>query len=170
MFKYDFDVVLNVSFIKVVFMFSLPQPFICQWAITDSVIDHYGHVNNVAYVKQIETTAWLHSNALGLSIEQYQAIDRGMAIRTHALQYHQPLHLGEQVQCATWITRCDGKATLTRQFEMYSEQKSAIVFSATTEFVCIALSSGKIRRMPDLFRNAYLPAVFPNDQISVAVQ
>jgi len=31
-------------------MFSLPQPFISQWAITDSVIDHYGHVNNVAYV------------------------------------------------------------------------------------------------------------------------
>ena len=151
-------------------MFSLPQPFISQWAITDSVIDHYGHVNNVAYVKQIETTAWLHSNALGLSIEQYQAIDRGMAIRTHALQYHQPLHLSEQVHCATWITQCDGKATLTRQFEMYSEQKSTIVFSATTEFVCIALSSGKIRRMPELFRDAYLPAVIAPEQLSMVVK
>jgi len=93
-----------------------------------------------------------------------------MAIRSHVLQYHQPLHLSEQVHCATWITQCDGKATLTRQFEMYSEQKSTIVFSATTEFVCIALSSGKIRRMPELFRDAYLPAVLAPGQPSVAVK
>jgi len=148
-------------------MFSLAQPFITPWTIIDADIDHYGHVNNVAYVKQIETTAWLHSNALGLTIEQYQAIDRGMAIRTHALAYHQPLHLGEHVQCATWITQCDGKARLTRQFEMYSEQKSAIVFSATTEFVCIALSSGTIRRMPELFKQAYLPALICPEQQGV---
>ena len=53
---------------------------------------------------------------------------------------------------------------------MYSEQKSTIEFSATTEFVCIALSSGKIRRMPELFRDAYLPAVIAPEQPSMAVK
>ena len=90
-------------------MFSLPAPFTCSWHITPALIDHYGHVNNVAYVKQIETVAWLHSNNLGLSIEQYKALDRGMAIRTHHLEYHHPLHLDDTVTCATWITYVTAK-------------------------------------------------------------
>lgn len=139
-------------------MFSLPAPFTCQWHITDELIDHYGHVNNVAYVKQIETTAWRHSNHLGLTIEQYQALDRGMAIRTHHLEYHQPLHLNDIVECATWIIECDGKASLTRRFEMVNTATQKCVFSAETQFICIALSTGKIKRMPPDFVNAYTSA------------
>lgn len=139
-------------------MFSLPNPFTCQWQITEEMIDHYGHVNNVAYVKQIETTAWLHSNSLGLSIGQYQALDRGMAIRTHHLEYHHPLHLNDNVICATWITLCDGKASLHRRFEMVNTATGHCVFSAETQFICIALSTGKIKRMPGEFIEAYSTA------------
>ena len=136
-------------------MFSLPAPFTCSWHITPALIDHYGHVNNVAYVKQIETVAWLHSNNLGLSIEQYKALDRGMAIRTHHLEYHHPLHLDDTVTCATWITLCDGKASLHRRFEMVNLNTGQCVFSAQTQFICIALSTGKIKRMPPVFTEAY---------------
>jgi len=46
----------------------LPKPFICKWIVQPEQIDHYQHANNVAYVSQLEATAWAHSSALGLSI------------------------------------------------------------------------------------------------------
>ena len=69
----------------------LPNPFVIPWTIAKGHIDHYNHANNVAYVSQLEQTSWAHSNALGLSIEQYQALDRGMAIR---LAVHIPIMKG----------------------------------------------------------------------------
>ncbi|WP_100642874.1 acyl-CoA thioesterase [Alteromonas facilis] len=133
----------------------LPKPFIEPWTIGPEVIDHYGHVNNVAYISRIERLAWAHSNALGLSIEQYQAIDRGMAIRRHEVDYLLPCHEGQTIHCATWIIACDKRLTLSRQFQFICEERQKTVFQARTDFICIALSSGMPKRMPDSFKQAY---------------
>lgn len=135
--------------------FSQPRPFTCQWEITSDLIDHYGHVNNVAYVKQLEVTAWRHSNALGLTIAAYQKIDRGMAIIEHHIKYLGAVLVNDEVICATWITQCDKRFTLTRYFEFYSMSKQTIILKAETKFACIALSSGKPKRLPELFVTPY---------------
>ena len=135
--------------------FSKPQAFTCKWDIDTSLIDHYGHVNNVAYVKQLEVTAWRHSNALGLTIEAYQEIDRGMAIIEHHIKYLGAVLLDDVVICATWITHCDKRLTLTRYFEFYSMAKQKIILQAETKFACIALSSGKPKKMPEQFVTPY---------------
>ena len=132
-----------------------PDPHIVDWQIEANVIDHYGHVNNVAYVSQIEHVAWSHSNALGLTIEQYQNIDRGMAIRHHDIDYLLPCHEGQTLACATWIVECDRRLMLTRQFEFICRERHKPVFRAKTQFVCIALSSGMPKRMPELFKTTY---------------
>lgn len=135
------------------------SPFVFDWHIDDGVIDHYGHVNNVAYISKIEELAWAHSNALGLTIEQYQAIDRGMAIKRHEVDYLLPCHDQQTIACATWIVACDKRLSLAREFEFICRQRQRVVFAARTEFVCIALSSGAPKRMPDIFKNTYGPAV-----------
>ncbi|MET1218045.1 MAG: thioesterase family protein [Glaciecola sp.] len=135
--------------------FSKSHAFIIPWPICETVIDHYGHVNNVAYVKQLETTAWAHSNHLGLSIEQYQTLDRGMAITEHHIQYRAAVNVGDTLHCATWITHCDRRLYLTRYFEFYSQYKQTVVLTAQTHFACIALSSGKPARMPEAFAQPY---------------
>lgn len=132
-----------------------PQPFITEWQIEQQHIDHYRHVNNVAYVSQLEKTAWTHSNSLGLSIEQYQDLDRGMAISRHEIDYLAAALLGDNLLCATWIIECDHRLKLARQFQFIRQSDGLTMLKARTEFVCISLSSGKPKRMPEIFATVY---------------
>ena len=91
----------------------LPNPFLNTWQVTPEQIDHYQHANNVTYVSQLEITAWAHSNHLGLSIEQYQALDRGMAISRHEINYLAAAHVNDLIDCANtsnhvhvWVLKC----------------------------------------------------------------
>lgn len=134
---------------------SYAQPFITQWTVTQEQIDHYGHANNVVYVSQLEKTSWAHSNHLGLSIEQYQALDRGMAISRHNISYLGSAYLHDKIACATWIVECDQKLKLSRQFQFIRPSDGQTLLTARTDFVCIALSSGKPKRMPAEFAQVY---------------
>lgn len=136
-----------------------PNPFLCSWQVLPEQIDHYQHANNVAYVSQLEVTSWKHSNHLGLTIEQYQDLDRGMAISRHEINYLAAAHVNDVIDCATWIIECDHKLKLTRQFQFIRREDHKTLLTARTEFVCIALSTGKPRRMPTKFIDVYAQAV-----------
>lgn len=139
----------------------LPNPHILPWHIESKHIDHYQHVNNVAYVTQLERVSWSHSNQLGLTIEEYQALDRGMAISKHIIDYHAAAHLGDEIYCATWIIECDRKLKLSRQFQFIRARDKHTLLTARTDFVCIALSSGKPKRMPVRYSEVYGLAKVP---------
>ena len=141
----------------------LPKPFIYSWRVSEAQIDHYNHANNVVYVGQLEKTAWAHSNSLGLTIEQYQSLDRGMAIFRHEIDYLAAAVLDDRVSCATWIVACDHKLKLTRQFQFIRNSDGATLLKARTDFVCIALSSGKPKRMPKIFSDTYGGAMIVPD-------
>ncbi len=130
-------------------------PFIEQWHIDETHIDHYQHVNNVAYLTQLEKLAWAHSNALGLHFSDYRSLNRGMVIKRHELNYHLPTHLGDNLYCATWIVHCDSKLTLKRQFQFICPKRMKTVFDAVTTFVCVSLDTGAPKRMPAQFTEAY---------------
>lgn len=139
-----------------------PQPFVQQWQIDETHIDHYQHVNNVAYLSQLESLAWAHSNALGLQFSDYQSLNRGMVIKRHELNYHLPTHLGDTLACATWIVFCDFKLTLKRQFQFICPKRNKPVFDAITTFVCVSLDTGAPKRMPSRFTEIYGSAcIFP---------
>ena len=131
------------------------QPFVRLWTVSPENIDHYGHANNVVYVSQLEKTAWAHSNHLGLHIANYQALDRGMAISHHDINYLGAAYANDQIACATWIVACDAKLKLSRQFQFIRISDQQTLLRARTDFVCIALSSGKPKRMPAEFAAIY---------------
>lgn len=137
------------------------SPYTLTWDIREKDIDHYQHVNNVAYLTQLEALAWSHTNALGLSFADYQNLDSAMVIRRHELDYAMACHLGDTLACGTWITACDGRLQLTRQFQFICMRRKKTVFSAHTAFVCTRLSSGAPRRMPPAFKETYTAAVTP---------
>jgi acyl-CoA thioester hydrolase len=142
-----------------------PNPYLCNWQVLPEQIDHYQHANNVAYVSQLEVTSWKHSNQLGLTIGQYQALDRGMAISRHEINYMAAAHVNDMIDCATWIIECDNKLKLTRQFQFMRRADKKTLLTARTEFVCIALSTGKPRRMPTQFVEVYGQAVIATPRI-----
>lgn len=138
---------------------ALPEPFVMDIDVTDEAIDAYRHVNNSEYLRWVEQISWAHSEALGLSLERYQALDRAMVVHRHELDYVAPGYEGDRLQLATWIVACDGRFSLTRRFQLKRKLDAKTLLNARTRFACVALSSGRPMRLPDEYKRIYGGAV-----------
>ena len=136
-----------------------PHPFTLPVTPCAEDIDGLNHTNNAVYVQWCEKTGWAHSEALGLSLQDYQRLDRAMAIRRGEYDYLLPTQLGEALTLATWLTASDGKLTMERRFQLIRDHDQATVLRGRWELVCIELSSGRARRMPSEFCQVYLPVM-----------
>ncbi|WP_136247308.1 acyl-CoA thioesterase [Halomonas borealis] len=133
----------------------LSEPFLIDILVGPEAIDHYGHVNNAQYLRWVEQASWAHSGQLGLTLEDYRALDRAMAVHRHELDYLAPGFEGECLAMATWIIACDSRLTLTRRFQLMRPRDGITLLRARTRYACIALSSGRLRRLPREFVQAY---------------
>mgnify|MGYP003591246372 CR=1 FL=1 len=136
-----------------------PAPFTAAITPSAQEIDGLNHTNNAVYVQWCESVAWAHSRTIGLDLGDYQRLNRGMAIRRGEYDYLLPSTLGEQLILGTWLTASDGRLTLERCFQLLRERDGATILRGRWELVCIELSSGNARRMPDEFRRVYLSAL-----------
>ncbi|MEW5248628.1 acyl-CoA thioesterase [Microbulbifer sp. 2201CG32-9] len=137
----------------------LPRPFEWRVEVTGEQLDGLHHVNNAEYVRWCERTGWAHSIALGLDVSHYQQLDRGMAIRRAEYDYILAAREGDELLFGTWLTMVDGRINLTRRFQVFRLSDGALILRAQWQMVCIELSSGRPRRMPQAFRDTYTPAV-----------
>jgi acyl-CoA thioester hydrolase len=135
------------------------QPFSMVVAPQLEDIDGLNHTNNAVYVRWCERIGWAHSQALGLSLADYQRLDRAMAIRRAEYDYLLPSALHEELALATWLTASDGKLTMERRFQLIRMRDQTSILRGRWDLVCIELSSGRARRMPPEFCNAYLAAL-----------
>lgn len=133
----------------------LETPFLWETKVTEAHIDGLGHVNNAVYLQWLEQCAWRHSETLGLSLSSYQSLDRAMVIRRHELDYLQAAFVGDNIVVATWITAMYKRTRLTRSFQLVRKQDGVTLLRAQSFFVCMALSDGRPKRMPDSFVQGY---------------
>ncbi|QJQ07324.1 acyl-CoA thioesterase [Undibacterium piscinae] len=136
-----------------------PQAFTLPLTPSIEDIDGLRHTNNAVYVRWCETIGWAHSEALGLSLADYQRINRAMAIRRGEYDYLLPSVLGEQLTLATWLVASDGKLSMERRFQLIRDSDQATILRGRWDLVCIEVSSGKVKRMPPEFCLTYLPAM-----------
>jgi acyl-CoA thioester hydrolase len=134
-------------------------PFVVSIRVDSSDIDELGHVNNAAYVRWLERCAWRHSESLGLGVAEYKTLDRAMVVLRHEIDYLAAAYLHDEVMVATWIVASDNKLRLTRHFQIMRANDQATLLRARSNFVCIELSSGKARRMPEIFVETYGKAI-----------
>ncbi len=142
----------------------LPDPFVIPFTAQTDHIDSLNHVNNAAYVLWCQEAGWRHSQALGLGIEDYRALDTAMAIRHAEYDYIGAAYLDEHLVMGTWLTHCDGKLQLERRFQLIrpaqnGNDQSQTILRGRWQLVSIGMSSGKARRMPEPFRRIYGDAV-----------
>lgn len=122
-------------------------------------IDGLNHTNNGVYVRWCQDAGWSHSAVLGLTLGDYQRLDRAMAIRRSEYDYLLATALGQALTLATWLVAGDGLLTMERRFQLVRDSDGATVLRARWELVCIEISSGRPRRMPGEFVDAYVPAI-----------
>ena len=140
-------------------MWDYPNPHMLSIAPQEGDIDGLNHTNNAVYVKWCERVAWSHSDHLGMTLDDYRRLDRAMAIRRSEYDYLLPTFLGEQLTLGTWLVSGDGKASMERRFQIVRPADGATVLRGRWELVCIQISSGRVRRMPEEFIDAYMPAL-----------
>ena len=136
-----------------------PNPFTLPLVPGADDIDGLGHTNNAVYVRWCEQIGWAHSAVLGLNLDDYRRLDRGMAIRHGAYDYILPTALGEQLLLGTWLMAGDSPLTMRRRFQLLRLSDGKTVLRGQWELVCIELSSGRAKRMPPEFCDVYLPAM-----------
>jgi acyl-CoA thioester hydrolase len=146
-----------------------PDPYLLKMQVEPDNIDGLHHTNNAVYVDWCQKVAWAHSVALGLDLERYRELDRAMVITHSEFDYLQASREGDEVAVATWIVEWDGRLTMTRRFQVLRPADGVILLRAMMRFVCIELSSGRPRRLPQAFIDGYGPAVLAIKDRSGAV-
>lgn len=133
------------------------HPYVLHVSVQAQHIDLMRHTNNVVYLQWLEDVAWAHSTALGLGPAEYEALGHGMVVRQHELNYLQATRLGESLVLGTWLTHAD-KLTLQRHYQFIRLDDGVTVFRGKTQFVCVDIAEGRVRRMPPAFLDAYCAA------------
>jgi acyl-CoA thioester hydrolase len=136
-----------------------PDPHTLYTRVLPEDIDGLDHTNNTVYVKWCEQVAWSHSVSLGLDLNCYRNLDRAMAIAHSEYDYLLASREGDEVVAATWIVSWDRKLTMNRHFQIVRLDDGATLLRAAVRFVCIEVSSGRPRRLPQEFIDGYGPAV-----------
>lgn len=146
-----------------------PAPYILSLRASAADIDEFDHVNNAVYVQWMEECAWQHSIDLGLGFAEYQALDRGMAVLRHEIDYLAAGYEGEALEMATWIPHSEQRIRMDRYFQLKRVADGVTLLRAKTTFVCIELSTGRPKRMPVEFIKGYGAAMLPKN-LKVPVQ
>lgn len=130
-------------------------PFRIDIRVTDADIDALGHVNNAVYVTWLERIAWAHSEFLGIDLARFQQLDRAMVVARHEIDYLAAARLGDELRLATWVVGSDRRLRLKRHFQLVRPLDGVTLLRADTVFVCIEPSTGRPRRMPQVFLDTY---------------
>jgi acyl-CoA thioester hydrolase len=134
----------------------IATPFVQRLLVGAEHQDAFGHTNNVEYLRWLEQLAWAHSAALGLDMATYRALNAGCVARRHELDYLLPTYAGEALWLATWIHENDGRVSMWRRYQIIRESDGKTVMRGCTHWVCVDMVTGKPRRQPPAFLEAYI--------------
>ncbi|MGB1221777.1 MAG: acyl-CoA thioesterase [Alcanivoracaceae bacterium] len=133
----------------------LPEPYVLTMTVPDEAIDVMGHANNCEYLRWLERIAWAHTEALGLGWDVYQTLNRGMVARHTELEYLAAAFVGDELQIGTWIVENDQRLSIVRRYQIVRVSDQATLLRGRTRWVCVALDSGRPKRMPPEFVSGY---------------
>jgi len=117
-------------------------------------IDDLGHVNNLHYLKWMQTAAVAHSTAQGWPPERYRAIAAGWVVRTHRIEYRRPAFAGEEIVVRTWVSDFH-KVTSLRKYQVFRPQDGAVLAVAETDWAFLGLKPYVPRRIPPDLAEAF---------------
>ena len=92
---------------------------------------------------------------LGLGWDLYQILNRAMVARRTEVDYLAPAFEGETLLIGTWIVDNDQRLSITRRYQIIRESDGVTLLRGRTQWVCVALDSGRPKRMPAEFVKGY---------------
>jgi acyl-CoA thioester hydrolase len=109
-------------------------------------VDELDHVNNVEYLRWIETIARAHSEALGFGLARYRELLAVPVVRSHRISYLSPALGGDRLDIRTHIAAIQGVRAI-RQTRI--ERNGQLLAEAETEWVWVHPESMRPVRIPE---------------------
>ena len=134
----------------------IPPSAILSITVGPEHLDHYNHVNNAVYPAWLEQAGWTHSAMLGFDFAGYQRLGTGCVVHRHEIDYLAAAHLGDELKIGTWIGENDRRISMWRNYQIIRPADGRTLMRARTKLVCIDMVSGRARRMPAAFADAYV--------------
>lgn len=125
----------------------MPAIYHHQHTVRDDEIDAQGHVNNLVYLKWMQTAALAHSAEQGWPPERYQQIGAGWVVRSHSIEYLQPAFAGQRIVVKTWVSNFR-KIQSLRKYKIFRVADNALLAVSQTNWAFIGLEHHVPRRVP----------------------
>ncbi len=122
--------------------------FWCELKVPDSldVSEEIPHVNNSEYVRWINRTAELATDAVGLTREMLLAARRMWFVARHEIDYRGESFVGDVLLIATWITGFT-RTTTVRRTVVHRPADAKKILDASTRWAYVNLQTRKPARM-----------------------
>jgi acyl-CoA thioester hydrolase len=143
----------------------MPAVFHFPHRVTDEEIDAViHHVNNLVYLKWMQSAAVAHSAAQGWPAERYRELGAGWVVRTHKIEYLQPAFAGDEIVVRTWVANLK-KVTSLRRFQIVrlstghetprETAKETVLAVAETDWAFIHFATHQLKRIPPEVAGAF---------------
>lgn len=125
------------------------MPAVWEWKhiVVDADLDDLQHVNNISYLKWMQSAAVEHSAIQGWPATAYHALGSGWVVRSHFIEYLVPARLGDEIVIRTWIADMK-KATSLRRFQILRARDNALLAKSATDWAFIDYRTGMPKRIP----------------------
>lgn len=127
----------------------------------DGDIDDLGHVNNLVFLRWALDAARAHSAKLGWAREDYQRIGGVFVVRRHEIDYLRPAFAGDAIRIETWVVNMQRSSSVREYRILRGAEELA---KARTTWAYVDTTRGRLARIPDEIRAAFLPAATDQQQ------
>jgi acyl-CoA thioester hydrolase len=114
------------------------------------------HVNNLVYLKWMQSAAVAHSAIQGWPAERYQALGAGWVVRSHQIEYLQAAFADDDIVVRTWVANLR-KVTSLRRFKIVrtSGENETLLAVAATDWAFIHFATHQPKRIPPEVASAF---------------
>src|SRR5258707_15774828 len=135
------------------------MPAIFEFPLTVTAADLDGlirHVNNLVYLKWMQSAAVEHSAVQGWPAARYRELGAGWVVRSHQIEYLQAAFENDEIVVRTWVANLK-KVTSLRRFQIVriSGEKVTLLANAATDWAFIHFATHQPRRIPPEVASAF---------------
>ena len=125
-----------------------------QLEVPEAAIDGNGHVNNIEYLRWMQTAATRHADASGCTLATTQA-GATWVVRSHRIDYLRPALRGDRLEVRTWVANLR-KASSLRKYKVVRMQDQAVLAQAETDWVFVDAATGRPRSIPEAIKGLFV--------------
>jgi len=124
----------------------MSQIYRYELTVPEDALDMNGHVNNLEYLRWMQSAAILHSDSQGCT-KVTTAAGATWVIRTHRVEYLRPAFAGEQIIVLTWVSNFRRVQSL-RKYRIIRAKDNAVLVEGETDWVFVDAKTGRLRSIP----------------------